>query len=153
MPEDLDMQDAESAAEAADAIGQAAPPATEPLEPEKLNTLAAMVRSTMDKLVPPGHMADVQIAEVTEPQESIPSDLFAPVAAMAAFMQSSGLGEFDPTELVTSNDGIQELAARVAEIGNDPAVVKAAKSPPPEEAPEAAEETEEPEAPDLDRFV
>lgn len=154
MPDELEMQDAESAAEAAETLAQAAPPAVEPLQPENLNTVAEMVKTTMSKLAPPGHMADIEIAEVTEPQQSVPADLFAPVAALDAFLQSVGMEPFGVDQMVTSNDGLDQLATAVAEMGDDEQVIKAAMSPAPPEPTEQATAPEPMESKeDLDRFV
>jgi len=143
-------QDAEAQAGAQESIGAAIPPAQEPLASDKLNALGQMVQSVIEKLSG-GQVGDIEVAEVAQDADAIPQDIFGPVAAIAAFAAETGVDDFDPTELVLNNAGLDELITRISAMGENPDVLKAAKAPAstPDEPPAPAPEEEQ----DLDRFV
>lgn len=148
------QQDAEVASRRVQQLGEAAPQASEPLEPERLNVLAEMLVGAVDALSQ-GQAQLPPPQEVTQPQEQIPADIFAPLMAIQGFLQAEGLKtDIDIESMATSNDGIGELAASISQLAGDAAVQMAANSPAkgsmPPEAPPAKETPEEA---GVDRFL
>jgi hypothetical protein len=147
----LAHQSAQAAAGQAETLAQAAPEATEPLDPSRLNTLSDTLGQAAQALGG-GQLPDLGLEKVDQPVEQVPPFIFAAAAAFAAFAQDTGLEQyaFDPVELAATNDGIGEMAATISQMANDPAVTQAGQQPP-QQAPAPTPEPEQ--SKDLDRFI
>ncbi len=153
----LQVQSEQAQMDQASTLSQAAQPATEPLDPARVNSLGETLQRAIDQLGG-GQMGDLGMEQVDEPVEQIPPKIFAGAAALSAVLSEMGMDQhaFDPVELTTSNKGVAELAATVDQIASDPAVAKAMQGPAPSPAPEAPPDqvaAAEPAGDDLDRFV
>lgn len=151
----LAVQSEAAQANQAATLSQAAEPATEPLDPARVNSLGETLTRAL------GAMSGGQITpemvgaeKVAEPLDVIPPKIFAGVAALSAVLGEMGQEAFDPVALTTSNQGIAELSATIDQISQDPAVAEAMQAPqqapaaaPPEQVASASPEE------DLDRFV
>jgi len=155
--------DALTAQEQQDFIGAQAPAAEEPLDPVTLQALADTTFEAMSRLSA-GQTDEIlgDKLQQIDPAEagSVPPPLWTPIAALfAGLHNAAGLGvaaaqqylDINPQELGASNAGLQELTARIQEIGADTKLAQALSKPPPGGAPAAPEEAApaaaEPEAP------
>jgi hypothetical protein len=128
-PEAGEALPSEAASTRQQAIGAAAPPASEPLQAAALNNLQKALARNFDTLS--DGQAPLPEAPPYQGQvEQIPAELYAPVVAIAGFLQQSGLEEagrhqFEPAELVATNDGVIDLAGKINAITKDTALMKA----------------------------
>jgi|SRR5688572_250667 len=158
MPENLEQLDAEVDKEA-EAIRQtrlgglqgAVPPGAEPLTADSVNGLADAVEAAVPKLSGGQVTAeDLRIPRVDGEVDRVPPELGAQVLTAAAFADTSGLADgyqFDPTELLRTNAGLDEAAEIITGMASDPKVLKAVGGGEPEAAPESEPTDEEPEFP------
>jgi len=120
------------AADREEQLGDLVPPAREPLEPATLNSLSAVVTEAVAGLSS-GQMEHT-FSEVTEPQERVPLELAKFILQIAAFVQSGKPAEvsryqFDPIELMQSNQGLDEIQAIIGTMGRDRKLIKALNAP------------------------
>lgn len=155
-PEALDAKvqevDAEVAGGRQEEINAAAPEATEPLDPNRINPLGQIVSEAAGTLS--GGQLQIPVVEVQGPQDALPPELFAAVMAMSAVTDAGPEAlkkyNFDPTTLAANNAGLAEMANTISAMAADPKAVQAMNQPleggpeeaPPEEAPVADEEPE-----------
>jgi hypothetical protein len=142
----MDAQlEAQGAAEAQDQqaiINEAAPPAEEPLQGNRLTALSEALSTAAEALSD----GQVQAApeEFGEDLEQIPPQLFAQLTVFAGLAQQLPEAEqyqFDPAAAATTNDGLVEAMAAVGGMGRDKNVKRAMASQgpaPQEEAPPEA---------------
>lgn len=142
------QSDQQSAASAADMMSQALPAPIEPLDPSLVATLTETATRVAEKLG--GGQTQIPPIEPTE-DGSLPPQLTPLLGVFQAFAPMVGMDDFDVEKLVVDNRGLQELAARIDQMGQDPAAMKAAQSPP-EAAPAAPAPSAPPER-DLDAML
>lgn len=141
--------DAAGAADRQATLGEAAPEAEEPLDPDALNALGEMIVSALPRMSRGQIPAEsIVIAPVTEPQPVMPADLFTNMLALSIGMQEAvdnGVKAaepfiFDPLALATTNAGIQEMGGIVSAMGQDEELANALVQPAgPQASPEAPE--------------
>lgn len=154
LQEDLATVEAIDDAAAADrqaTLGEAAPEAEEPLDPDALNALGEMIVVALPRMSRGQIPAEsIVIAPVTEPQPVMPPDLFSNMLALALGMREAvdnGVKAaepyaFDPVVMATTNAGIQEMGAIVSAMGQDEDLANALVQPAGPQAPEEAPERE-----------
>jgi len=136
--------DVELAASREEALGAAAPPAAEPLDPGTLDVVGKTFDRT-SKTLTGGAVALPPLPPTTGPQEIVPAPLFARVFALAEFLRTSAASGveaaqrhvFDPGELAATNDGLMEMAAALDAMAQDQELIAALESPQPAEQPPA----------------
>lgn len=137
--DDLARQQAETSLASQEATANAAPPADEPLQASRLNTIASAIANAVET-VSEDQVDAPDIAQVSGPQEIVPADIFQSIAGIATFIDSLGevaaAHKYDPLEAVRTNAGLSEAEGKIIAFGKDKAVKKAVLSP---EAPPGAE--------------
>ena len=147
-------QNEASSVQRQDDLAQAIPPAQEPLDMERVNGLSDALMSATDRLS--GGQVQGDLPRVEGEVDAVPPELFAPLAALAAFVsqiEGAEQFQFDPTEAVTTNNGLAQVAATLDALSQDEAVLTAASSPEPREAPAAEPEPTEDEDDELDQLL
>lgn len=129
-------------------LAQTVPEADEPLEPSALNSLTEAIRSTIES-VTAGQIdgADVNVAEVADPQDRVPADLWKYIVAIQGLIDSFEEDpavekyKFSAVDECKDNAGLTELAGMVDQLGRDRKAIRAISSgkKPPEHAGEEAE--------------
>lgn len=158
VPNQVDQASAEAAVDGSsaalaegqtEALGGAAPLASEPLQPNRVNALAQTITSTIEELSG-GQIQVPPMPEVTEELEQLPPEIFAGLVAISAFTEQFPAAEkhrFDPTEFAADNAGLADAIGTVGGISRDKEVVRAIQSSPvPEAGEEVGEEAVEDEA-------
>lgn len=149
----LDAQGAQAAQDQQDIINQAAPPAEEPLQANRLTALSEALATAAEALSD----GQVQAApeQFAEDQQQIPPQLFSQLSVFASLadqLPEAQKYQFDPAAAAANNDGLVEALAAVGGMGRDKAVKRAmANASGPAEAPEAP--AEDAPADDADRFI
>lgn len=137
-----------------ESVGATAPPAREALDPRRVTQLGQEVSGAVGALT--GGEFELEAPPVQGPIEVVPAEIYAPLTTLATLidtMLEAGVAaaepfQFDPDDLVTTNDGLVRGAALMSEMANDQSLADAMRQPVPGGA-EPAAPVEEPAAPSV----
>lgn len=141
-----------------ESLGAMAPAAAEPLEAEKVNRLAATVKTAIDKLGG-GQVQAPEVERVSGELQQLPPPLYTSLTTLDMFFrQAAGAGlpgaekyQMDVESIATTNNGLDEGLATVSEIASDTELhraVQQAAGPAPKKEAKPEPEKKEPEKSD-----
>lgn len=110
-------------------IAQAAPPASEPLTPERVNVLGETLITTMEALT--GGQVSEMPEQIEQDVDQVPDRMFTQLAAISEVFNQIPGGEpyaFDPAQVASDNEGLAEAIEKIGQAGRDKNFARAVAS-------------------------